>query len=831
MPAINELDPVVAAADTDELPVSQGGFARRATRAQLLAGMQPALAMGPGLLGRDSGTGAPGTVQVGGGLRLQGGVLSAPAPFTLGALPAGRAMDGADGVAVRQGVDARVPYGQFMSGLGGLGGIALDNHAVRGRALADWMADAAPVEAFGAVGDGVTDDTDALDRAVQSGKPLRFGPRTYAVRGQWTIAVPAVLLGVPGRTVLRRTSHAFGGAFVSVQGGSFHAHGITFHAGNLGADTWGVLVAEACGASLFRDCAFTGARGATLGCGLVIGARDAGAVSHHRVEGCEAHGNARHGIWVQAAWGAAVDGCDAHHNGAYGICVDFNDAAFVQTVRGARVQNNHAWANTRGISVGNYNETNREPPRWGLGNPDAVGCVVSGNVCEGNSAYEVAASGRGLLVACNHLAPPAGGAGVLLNASHSVVRGNVVMGAPGAAYGVDSGGCVECAIEGNHVSGCAVGINPGGSQGVSVSGNTLSGNVWAITVYNVETDGGAGNFGLATDALTIEGNRIRLRGPEGGGILLMDAPQGVAVLNNHVQPGPDSSPSQALWAHTDALLLRGNTWNNGARLICNPQGGALAQVQVPDILDDAMVTSAPEGVRSIVGQHAAAMAGRVAYVRVTQGGSGYTQAAVSIGGTGQGAAAVAYVRDGRVVGVAITSHGAGYGAGAVSVVLTGDGTGAAAVGQAGVPVPEGRRLRLHCNGPVRFWRAGTVPFQDNWTAGDILLPAASVVEWVGAWGGWQAVSFPFAGYLSPPGDGSLVVRSEANDLTLRPARQLRVGSDGEPGGYAATLGRGSPEGRVPAPPGSDYRNLDGGAGGTLWVKRSGTGAAGWVAVA
>ena len=42
---------------------------------------------------------------------------------------------------------------------------------------------------------------------------------------------------------------------------------------------------------------------------------------------------------------------------------------------------------------------------------------------------------------------------------------------------------------------------------------------------------------------------------------------------------------------------------------------------------------------------------------------------------------------------------------------------------------------------------------------------------------------------------------------------------------------GAPQGKAAAPPGSDYRNLDGGTGATLWVKTIGTGASGWVAVA
>ena len=127
----------------------------------------------------------------------------------------------------------------------------------------------------------------------------------------------------------------------------------------------------------------------------------------------------------------------------------------------------------------------------------------------------------------------------------------------------------------------------------------------------------------------------------------------------------------------------------------------------------------------------------------------------------------------------------------------------------------------------------TYAFQDNWTGADILVPQASVVEWIGTWGGWQAVSFPLGDYLAPAGDGGFAVRSVANDVVLRPggSGRVRVCKDGEPAGFASLLGRGSPAGVVAAVPGSDYRNLDGGAGATLWVKRSGSDASGWVAVA
>ncbi|MGI4942489.1 MAG: hypothetical protein ACRYHQ_18305, partial [Janthinobacterium lividum] len=259
--------------------------------------------------------------------------------------------------------------------------------------------------------------------------------------------------------------------------------------------------------------------------------------------------------------------------------------------------------------------------------------------------------------------------------------------------------------------------------------------------------------------------------------------------------------------------------------------GGVQQLQVPDLLDAVLVTSAPRGVDSMVGQYQASMAGRMAFVRVTAGGAGYTQASVQIAGTGQGATASAWVRDGAIIGITMNNAGAGYGGGLVTVAITGDGQGAQAVASAGLPVPQGRRLRLHCNGAVRFRRVGSSPFQDNWTLRDMLVPATTAVDWEGIWGGWQALGFAAGDFLTSAGDGSATFRSPGGDLVLRPTGgRLRVAADEEPTGFYSALGRGSPEGVVSAPPGSDYRNLDGGAGTTLWIKRSGTGPTGWAAV-
>ncbi|HQU01882.1 MAG TPA: hypothetical protein PLI12_05490, partial [Acetobacteraceae bacterium] len=60
---------------------------------------------------------------------------------------------------------------------------------------------------------------------------------------------------------------------------------------------------------------------------------------------------------------------------------------------------------------------------------------------------------------------------------------------------------------------------------------------------------------------------------------------------------------------------------------------------------------------------------------------------------------------------------------------------------------------------------------------------------------------------------------------------VRLISDIEPTGCVSLIGRGTPNSSVTAPPGSSFRNLDGGVGATFWIKQTGNGNTGWVALA
>ncbi len=134
MPTIDQLAPATAASDTDELIASQNGIARKLTRAQLTAGLQPQLALSAGtLLGRSSaGTGAPEQVSVGANLALNNGHLAAAAaPFQIAQLPAGTVPASGDQVAIAQnGTNVSVSYAQFSSGLSNLSGIDISSMTI-----------------------------------------------------------------------------------------------------------------------------------------------------------------------------------------------------------------------------------------------------------------------------------------------------------------------------------------------------------------------------------------------------------------------------------------------------------------------------------------------------------------------------------------------------------------------------------------------------------------------------------------------------------------------------------------------------------------------------
>ncbi len=237
MPTIDQLAPATAASDADELVLSQSGVARRATRAQVINGLQIELAVTSGyVLGRNSaGTGSPEQIAIGNNLVLSQGTLSATAsPYMISQLPAGTVPNQTDLVDLSQGgTNTAVSYAQFMSGLSGLSNIDSSEMTITptGSAAAETLANFAAatllkaggsmtgplslagspltplhaatkqyvdnigvsLAASGAKGDGSTDDANAINSflaAFTSGQRVLVPEGTFYLIDSGNLVVP-----------------------------------------------------------------------------------------------------------------------------------------------------------------------------------------------------------------------------------------------------------------------------------------------------------------------------------------------------------------------------------------------------------------------------------------------------------------------------------------------------------------------------------------------------------------------------------------------------------------------------------------------------------------
>lgn len=851
MPTIDQLQPVAASADTDQLMATQSGSSRKVTRAQLLAGLQPAISVPPGALLGNSGTTSSGplTITVGSNLTLTNGTISAPAPFVIGTLPSGAAPAASDLVPISQsGTANSVTYGTFLSGLSTLSGFdasPLQMTASGGtsrRSLGALMSDAVTVEDFGALGDGATNDGAAFTAAIASLRPIRLGPKTYVVNGPLTLTNTAALtlIGVPGQTVIRRLAQTSGTSWITLTAPAVHMEGIIFDANtSLTASANAVVIAASCLRSTIDRCAFTNAK---AGAGLFYLHSDP-TLTRHTVSCSEAYGNAT-GINCQAADGLTVSACHVHDNSGTGLSVDYVNSAHTVKSRLSTIIGNQCWNNHIGIAVGDYSSTYVNPATITNQTADGMLSVISGNICHDNGEYGIVAQGYNLLVQGNLVYNNGGtnvnNGGILANCWASVITGNVVSSHLG--FGIDAGAANFTFISGNLITTSRIGINAGGAQEPRVTGNSIiAASYYAIVIYNNETDAGGNPIGVPSVACSITENVID--SPlGGGGILLIDGPQQVQVSRNNFITASGADLSLCLLPLTDSVVISDNLFNGlqtanyGAPYA--PSSGPFAGLYTllyPDFTDAISISSTTLPIQSIRSANANNYAAFVTFLKLTAAGSGYTSApTVSFsGGGGSGATAQAYISNGAVLGFRMLTLGSGYTSAPTVTLSGGGGTGAAATATVGIPVSSGRRLRVFGSFPMQWTVSGSRPSQTTPSGTSITTPANSEITWLGIQGGWYAAAFQQSDYILPASDGSVTLQSIAGDVRLHPSGGgvVRWVTDAQATGCSTTVGSGPPTGVVSAPPGSDYRNLTGAAGSIFWVKQSGTGATGWIAIA
>jgi parallel beta-helix repeat protein len=851
MPTIGQLPAASSVADTDELPIFQNGQTLAATRAQVLAGTQTALTVPQNSLlgGVGPGTAAPVPISIGANLSLAGATLSATAaPFAISSLPAGTTPGAADIVPIGQsGANAGVSYANFLGGIAGVSGLpggaltATATGATTARTISALAANSVSIEDFGASGDGVTDDSAALLAALASGNPVRLGAKTYAIAGECDItAASCTLLGVPGLTELTRPAQSKLGtsstaAWISISSADAFIDGITFDANSaITTDTYAVAIQASCTKSIITRCLFRNAQGPNNGSGLTYVASDPATTQHH-VNDCEFTGNAAHGIFIQASDAFSITNSRAHDNSGNGIHADSQDPTFTLKLRELHIVGNTCWNNNCGILAGNFNSTNNSAFVYGNSNPDILAAIIAANNTYSNREYGIFMSGRNILVSgnlCTNNSTSGGsGAGILCDTGYCKVSGNMVTGA--SAFGIDCGGSIYTEVSNNYVNGASVGVNIGGGQYCTAKNNFIQDCTGSgIAAQNVESNGRGQDFNLSCTGLSIIGNWIAYSG-EVFAIVVRDAAQNVLIADNVILAEPGADMTTAISAYTDTVKIRGNVLNFTTRWAVNPiTVNGLYTLVVPDVADAVTITQSLASVASIITAQGQGLIGQIAFCKVVNGGSGYTTAAITFNGTGSGQTAEVWLSGGAVIGIQITAWGSGYGPG-TTATITGNGTGATVTVQVGLPVWQGKELAIDCLTAVTFAETGSSPAQSNWTGAPITIPAGGTIDWIGTNGSWRAARFTQSDYVSPNGDGSVTLRTQSGDISLHPAGSgmVRLLSDTESTGAVELIGRGSPLNAVSAPPGSTFRNLNGGVGSTFWVKQAGTGSANWVAVA
>ncbi len=664
----------------------------------------------------------------------------------------------------------------------------------------------------------MTDDSAALLAALASGNPVRLGAKTYAIAGECDISAPScTLLGVPGLTELTRPAQSKLGtsstaAWISISSQAAFIDGIIFDANSaIATDSYAVAIQSSCTKSIVTRCLFRNAKGPTNGSGLTYVASDP-AITQHHVDDCEFTGNAAHGIFIQASDAFSITNSRAHDNSGNGIHADSQDPTFSLKIRELHVVGNTCWNNNCGILVGNFNSTNNSAFVYGNANPDILAAIIASNNTYSNREYGIFMSGRNILVSGN------------------LCTNNNTIGGGGAGILCDTG---YCKVSGNYVNGASVGVNIGGGQYCTARDNFIQDCTGiGIGAQNVESNGRGSDFNLACTGLSIIGNWIAYTG-EVFAILVRDAAQNILIADNVILAEPGADMTRAISAYTDTVIIRGNVLNFTTRWSVNPTTvSGLYTLVVPDVADAVTITQSLVPVTSIITAAAQGLIGQIAYCKVVNGGSGYTTASISFNGTGTGQTAEVWLSGGAVIGIQITNWGSGYGPG-TTATITGDGTGATVTVQVGLPVWQGKQLSIDCLTPVTFGQTGTSPAQSNWTGAPITIPAGGTIDWIGTNGGWRAARFSQSDYVSPNGDGSVTLKTRTGDISLHPAGTgvVRLISDTESTGAVELIGRGSPLNVISAPPGSTFRNLNGGVGSTFWVKQAGTGSANWVAVA
>jgi hypothetical protein len=619
------------------------------------------------------------------------------------------------------------------------------------------LRETASVKDFGAVGDGVTNDTVAIQAACNTASAIFFPSGTYLVNNL-DIPSDTCLYGADNeKSIIKRINNGTGNTFIGVSNKSNIKFSNLQIDGNKDNQTNAAhnISIFGCEQATVEYCLIKNAKAVSGGFGagiaFVEGTNDSeveqSLVSFNTIESCD---NA--GIYISKdSFISITDNLlKSNSDGVVVINFVFPPVQYVQNY--FTITNNRCLFNTgTGIRfVGFYTGGTSSFPIQGPGMPPQKGVVISNNICKSNGQYGIAYQGYGATITGNFVeanGTTSSDGGILVNAWGTTVTGNSVL--DNSAYGIDGGGSVQCLFNSNVISYqgntsglSATGINIGGTVDCQAVGNILENNGGAnsASIYASGWEfGGNTYFDQLGARLLIANNQIKLSTPGALGIYFNHGFDNVTLTGNQVNGGAANN-SYILRGGSNEFKISPNNnidWDNGGLLI--PVASASTLI-IPDVGNDFIVTGTT-GITKILTNSANIFDGRVRFVQMINNGTGYspssppsvTFSAPPSGITATGTALVS--NSGRVIGVQITDPGSGYTSAPTVTFGSGAATGTARIGCDNF---TSRTIILRFTGGVLTVTQGNnLQINGNFTSA---AGGVSILELTGAFNTWYEIS-------------------------------------------------------------------------------------------
>ena len=373
---------------------------------------------------------------------------------------------------------------------------------------------------FGAVGNGVADDTLPIRAWLASGNTDRVGFAGTYIIASVTIAAGCVVSGSKDTVIKRKADSAT--QLITMSDDS-EIHGITIDGNNTAASGSGFsIICSAVKGITISRCALKDAIGAVID---VRDNTDDGALTTTTISNNTIFGNAGNGIQLQntthiGIFNNSISSCN---RGVYCTATTSQGSKYINVV-GNTIKD----CTSSGIFF---------PSNTGSTDPFSAEVIISNNILEGNGGSGIAAQSTNTTVTGNVCRYNGSGsdAGILLNLTDSTIIGNVVSFTSG--IGIDAGDCSRLSINSNVVhNNSRFGIEVNSCEDFSVVGNTLHDN---HTGAGTPTQYRAGimvyqgtQFGGISDNGVVSGNNVRSGANQNYGIKLAADTRKVIVSGN-----------------------------------------------------------------------------------------------------------------------------------------------------------------------------------------------------------------------------------------------------------------------------------------------------------